>query len=256
MSRPTLSIVIPCYNEEGRLPRTLQKTIEYFARQDRTIEIIVVNDGSKDDTLGAAKRSLLDVPQHITYSIIDYSPNVGKGLAVKKGMLAAKGERVLFMDADYSVPMEDIEKADRLLDLGIDVAIGSRALNETILLERQSFLREKMAKVFGLFQRTWLGLKLMDTQCGFKLFTAEASQGVFSEVKLTSVIFDGEVLWLAQKLGYTVQEFPVQWTHDPDSRLTYTPSKAIKVFIEMLRIPSLHVGVRRKGGVKNDSRIS
>jgi dolichyl-phosphate beta-glucosyltransferase len=249
-----LSIVIPCYNEEGRLPRTLQKTVEYFARRDRTVEIIVVNDGSNDNTLSAANRALEKLPPNITYSIVDYSPNVGKGLAVKQGMLGANGERVLFMDADYSVPMEDIEKADRLLDTGVDVAIGSRALDDTVLLERQSFLREKMAKVFGLVQRTWLGLKLMDTQCGFKLFTAEASRAIFSEVKLTSVIFDGEVLWLAQKLGYTVQEFPVQWTHDPDSRITYTPKKAIKVFLDMLRIPSLHVGVRRKGGVKIDSR--
>jgi dolichyl-phosphate beta-glucosyltransferase len=232
------------------LPPTLAKTLAYFARISRQVEIIVVNDGSTDDTAEAARESLAKAQPSISYKVIDYSPNIGKGLAVKKGMLAATGERVLFMDADYSVPMEDLEKADALLDQGVDVAIGSRALDDTVLVERQSFVRERIAKLFGLVQRTWLGLKIMDTQCGFKLFTAEAARGVFSQVKLTSVIFDGEVLWLAQHLGYTVREFPVKWTHDPDSRLTYTPTKAIKVFYDMVRIPSLHVGVRKKGGVK------
>lgn len=252
MPRPSLSIVIPCYNEEDRLPRTLRKTIEFFAHssQDRDVEIIVVNDGSKDDTVKAANAVLKDLPPAITCSIVDYSPNQGKGQAVKKGMVAAKGERILFMDADYSVPMEDLEQAEALLDRGIDIAIGSRALDGTVLVERQSFLREKMAKVFGLVQRTWLGLKLMDTQCGFKLFTKKAAHTIFPNVKLRSVIFDGEVLWLARKLKFSVQEFPVHWKHDPDSRITYTPKQAVKVFYEMLRIPSMHLGVRRAAARK------
>jgi dolichyl-phosphate beta-glucosyltransferase len=247
LTRPSLSIVIPCYNEQDRLPRTLQRTIEFFGQlqQRRQVEIIVVNDGSKDGTVKAAQAVLNDLPAGVTCTIIDYSPNQGKGQAVKNGMIAAKGERILFMDADYSVPMEDLVLAEDLLDKGIDIAIGSRALDDTVLVERQSFLREKMAKVFGLVQRTWLGLKLMDTQCGFKLFTKKAAHTIFPNVKLRSVIFDGEVLWLARRLKFSVQEFPVHWKHDPDSRITYTPKQAVKVFYEMLRIPSMHLGVRR-----------
>jgi dolichyl-phosphate beta-glucosyltransferase len=247
LTRPSLSIIIPCYNEADRLPRTLRATIDFFALQNsgREVEIIVVNDGSKDQTVNAAKAVLHELPKGVSCEIIDYSPNQGKGQEVKKGMTAAKGDRVLFMDADYSVPMEDLQLAEDLLDKGVDIAIGSRALDDTILLERQSFLREKMAKVFGLVQRTWLGLKLLDTQCGFKLFTNKAAQAIFPHVKLSSVIFDGEVLWLARKMKFTVQEFPVHWKHDPDSRITYTPKQAVKVFFEMLRIPSMHLGVRR-----------
>jgi dolichyl-phosphate beta-glucosyltransferase len=247
LTRPSLSIVIPCYNEEDRLPRTLQKTIEFFAHQGiyREVEIIVVSDGSKDGTVNAAESALRDLPKGVTSRIIDYSPNQGKGHAVKIGMNSAENDRILFMDADYSVPLEDLEFADLLLDQGADIAIGSRALDETILEERQSFLREKMAKVFGIFQRNWLGLRLQDMQCGFKLFTREASQAIFPHVRLRSVIFDGEVLWLAKRLKFKVREFPVHWKHDPDSRITYTPRKAIKVFYEMLRIPSMHLGVRR-----------
>ncbi len=230
----------------------MRATIEFFARENtgREVEIIVVNDGSKDQTVNASKAVLHDLPKGLTFEIIDYSPNQGKGQAVKKGMTAAKGDRILFMDADYSVPMEDLQLAEDLLDRGIDIAIGSRALDDTILLERQSFLREKMAKVFGLVQRTWLGLKLMDTQCGFKLFTKKAAHEIFPRVKLRSVIFDGEVLWLARKMKYSVQEFPVHWKHDPDSRITYTPKQALKVFFEMLRIPSMHLGVRRASDKK------
>ena len=247
MPRPSLSIVIPCYNEEDRLPRTLRQTIEFFARQpdSREVEIIVVNDGSRDATVARAREVLQDLPPRMTSSIIDYSPNQGKGQAVKKGMMAAKGERVLFMDADYSVPLEDLEFADLLLDQGVDIAIGSRAMDETILVERQSFIREKLARVFGIVQRNWLGLRLLDMQCGFKLFTREASQAIFPKVKLSSVIFDGEMLWLAKKLGYKVREFPVHWKHDPDSRITYNLRRSISVFYEMLRIPSMHLGVRK-----------
>jgi glycosyltransferase involved in cell wall biosynthesis len=249
LTRPSLSIVIPCYNEQDRLPRTLRKTIEFFVRQSperkREVEIIVVSDGSKDETVTAAKAALFGLPEGMTSKVIDYSPNEGKGKAIKVGMTTAQYDRVLFMDADYAVPLEDLEFADLLLDQGADIAIGSRALDETILEERQSFLREKMARVFGIAQRNWLGLRLQDMQCGFKLFTREATQAIFPRIKLTSVIFDGEVLWLAKKMKFSVREFPVHWKHDPDSRITYTPRKAVKVFYEMLRIPSLHLGVGR-----------
>jgi glycosyltransferase involved in cell wall biosynthesis len=242
MSLPNLSIVIPCYNEANRLPRTLRETVRFLASRSGMSEIVVVSDGSKDNTKEIAGAALQNLPANVSGRVIEYSPNQGKGNAVRIGMMAAQGERVLFMDADYAVPLEDYTKAEALLDGGCSIAIGSRALEDTKLVERQSFLRERMSKLFGWIQRNYLGLKLLDTQCGFKLFTKKAAQDIFSRVKLTSVIFDGEVLWMAKRLGYEVREFPVQWTHDQDSRITYSPMRALKVFGDMLRIPFLHVG--------------
>jgi dolichyl-phosphate beta-glucosyltransferase len=237
----SISVIIPCYNEEDRLPRTLRETVRFFSGRQQECVIIVVSDGSKDNTREIAGATLQNLPKNITGRVIEYSPNEGKGKAVKIGMLAATSERVLFMDADYAVPLEDLVKAEQLLDAGCDIAIGSRALEDTKLVERQSFIRERMSKLFGWIQRNYLGLKLLDTQCGFKLFTHKAAHDIFEHVTLTSVIFDGEMLWLAKRLGFRVREFPVQWTHDQDSRITYSPMRALKVFGDMLRIPFLHV---------------
>jgi len=235
------SIVIPCYNEEDRLPRTLRETIRYAEfQQPKRYEIIVVSDGSKDRTRQVAESMFTVLPANITARVIEYTPNRGKGQAVKVGMSAAQGDKVLFMDADYAVPIEAIESASALLDNGVAIAIGSRALEDTQLHARQSFLRERFAKLFGLVQRNYLGLRLMDTQCGFKLFTKESAHAIFSKLQLSSVIFDGEALWLAKKLGYKVQEFPVEWTHDQDTRIAYTPKKAVMVILDMFKIPLLH----------------
>ena len=239
---PELSIVIPCYNEANRLPRTLRNTLSYLATREGNFEVLVVSDGSKDATAQVAKDILSGAPESIQWDVIEYTPNAGKGKAIKVGMTAARGERVLFMDADYAVPLEDLARAEAMLNEGIDIAIGSRATESTEIVQGQSFLRERFAKLFGLIQRNFLGLKLKDTQCGFKLFTREASQAIFSRTKLSSVIFDGEALWLARKLGFVTKEFPVEWTHDMDTRISYTPAKALGVLLDMLKIPMLHRG--------------
>jgi dolichyl-phosphate beta-glucosyltransferase len=237
-----LSIVIPCYNEEDRLPRTLTATISYLRARTGQYEIMVVSDGSKDRTKEVAEMVFKTLPQNIVARVIEYTPNGGKGKALKVGMQEAQGDQVLFMDADYAVPLEYLPPAELLLKQGVDIAIGSRAVKGTQVLEHQSFIREKMSKVFGLIQRNYLGLKLLDTQCGFKLFTKEASHRLFAQMKLTSVIFDGEVLWLAKRMDYKVVEFPVQWTHDQDSRITYNFVRTLKVFRDMIAIPFLHKG--------------
>src|ERR1051325_6082310 len=237
-----LSIVIPCYNEEDRLPRTLTASISYLRARTGKYEIVVVSDGSKDRTKEVAEMVFKTLPQNITARVIEYTPNGGKGKALKVGMQETQGNHVLFMDADYAVPLEYLPPAELLLKQGVDIAIGSRAVKGTQVLEHQSFIREKMAKVFGLIQRNYLGLKLMDTQCGFKLFTKEAAHRLFGQMKLSSVIFDGEVLWLAKRMGYKVVEFPVEWTHDQDSRITYNITRTPKVFRDMIAIPFLHKG--------------
>ena len=171
-------------------------------------------------------------------------------------MRQASGKRILFMDADYSVPLEDMQRAEALLDKGYDIAIGSRAIEDTKIVEHQSFLRERIAKVFGLIQRNYLGLKLKDTQCGFKLFTRESARKIFAEVKLTSVIFDGEALWLAKRMNYKVAEFPVEWTHDPDTRLSYNFARSLKVFGDMISIPFLHMSKKKVAPLPNNRTAS
>ena len=190
--------------------------------------------------------ALSGTEDHITHQVIEYRPNGGKGKAVRVGMLAATGERILFMDADYAVPIEALEAATAIIEeRGVAIAIGSRAIEQAVVKEHQSFLRERMAKLFGFIQRNYLGLRLMDTQCGFKVFTREAAHRIFERVTLTSVIFDGEMLWLAKRMGYPVAEFPVEWTHDPDTRITYDPWRALRVLLDMLSIPFRHLGRSR-----------
>ncbi len=246
MLQPDLSIVIPCYNEADRLPRTLAETLRFFEADGRTCEIVVVSDGSKDKTKEVAEAALSNAPSNIFSNVIEYFPNAGKGRAIKVGMLAAKGKLVLFMDADYSVPLEDLKRAEELIAQGYSVSIGSRAMEATEIVEHQSFLRERFAKLFGFMQRTYLGLPHKDTQCGFKLFTREAAQKIFERVEITSVIFDGEMLWLAKRMGFRAVEFPVEWTHDQDTRISYTPMKALMVLLDMISIPFRHLGKLNK----------
>lgn len=250
-----LSIVIPCFNEARRLPRTLARTFAYLATKPGNHEIIVVSDGSTDGTLEEAAEAFRVLPENVSGHWFGYAPNEGKGKAVKIGMRQAAGSRILFMDADYSVPLEDLTRAESLLDQGFDVAIGSRAMEHTKIVESQSFLRERVAKVFGFIQRNYLGLRLKDTQCGFKLFTRESARKIFGEVKLHSVIFDGEALWLAKRMKYKVAEFPVEWTHDPDTRLSYNFARSLKVLRDMLSIPFLHLTQKKTAPLPNKRKV-
>jgi dolichyl-phosphate beta-glucosyltransferase len=252
-----LSIVIPCFNEARRLPRTLARTFAFLASKPGHHEVIVIDDGSTDSTIEETAEAFRALPENVQGKWFGYAPNEGKGKAVRIGMRQASGKRVLFMDADYSVPLEDLMRAEALLDQGYDIAIGSRAIENTKIVEHQSFLRERVAKVFGLVQRNYLGLKLKDTQCGFKLFTKESARKIFGEVKLTSVIFDGEALWLAKRMNFKVAEFPVEWTHDPDTRLSYNFARSLKVFRDMMSIPLMHVSQKQVAPrpAKNAARV-
>jgi dolichyl-phosphate beta-glucosyltransferase len=241
-----LTIVIPCYNEARRLPRTLARTITYLATKPGKHEIIVISDGSTDDTIEETIRAYQTLPENVRGKWFGYKPNAGKGKAVKVGMSQAMGNRILFMDADYAVPLEDLARGEAQLDSGFDIAIGSRTAQDTKIIEHQSFLRERIAKIFGFLQRNYLGLRLKDTQCGFKLFAHDAAHEIFARVKLSSVIFDGEMLWLAKRMNYKVAEFPVEWTHDLDSRITYNFSRSLKVFRDMMSIPFLHLSLSKK----------
>lgn len=234
-----LSIVIPAYNEEDRIVRTIEHTLSYLKHQPYASEVLVVSDGSTDGTKAVAES--FNAGNHAILKALEYHPNRGKGYAVRYGMLKGNGDFILFMDADYSVPIEEIEKGFRLLEAGYDIAIASRAVSGSRVDHHQNLFRELSARVYTFVQSQYLGIYYKDTQCGFKIFTKKAAHSLFARQKLDSVIFDPEILWLAGELGYRVAEFPVRWRHVEDSRIQYDSlKKSVFVFQELFRIKKLH----------------
>lgn len=234
-----LSIIIPAYNEEDRIIHTLNASLAFLNQQNFHSEIIVVSDGSTDHTRSVVEE--FDSGNNVDLRVIEYHPNRGKGYAVRTGMLAGNGEMILFMDADYAVPIEEITKAIDMIESGFDVAMGSRAVAGAVVSDHQNFFRELSAKLYNLIQMAYLGIYYKDTQCGFKMFTKTAAQRLFVRQKLSSVIFDPEILWLAKKAGFRVAEFPVSWRHVGNSRIQYDSlKKSLFVFQELFRIRHLH----------------
>jgi dolichyl-phosphate beta-glucosyltransferase len=234
-----LSIIIPAYNEEDRIVHTLMETIAYLSTRAHESEIIVVSDGSTDNTGKVVNGFEPGKNVHLVF--LEYHPNRGKGYAVRFGMPRGRFDIVMFMDADYSVPMKEVEKGINLIHQGADIAIASRAIKGATVNQRQNLLRTFSAKVYTFIQNHYLGIHYKDTQCGFKLFTRSAAQALFSKQRLDSVIFDPEILWLARQSEFKVREFPVEWTHVEDSRIQYDSlKKSLFVFQELLRIKTLH----------------
>lgn len=224
---PELSIVIPAYNEEARLPRTLERIREHFSGRrilpewapDFTlgqIEIVIVDDGSQDGTARIAEEWSRQMPQ---VRLISNGENRGKGYSVRHGMLEARGRLALFTDADLSSPIEEIEKLLAALAAGNDVAIGSRALDRSLISVHQSRLRELAGIIFNGFVRAFTGLPFYDTQCGFKIFRREPAQIVFDQQRIQGFGFDPEVLFLAKRHGLGTAEVPVRWAHDPATKV-------------------------------------
>ena len=225
---PHVSVVIPCFNEARKIETDIQAALSYFNGRDYSYELILVDDGSSDGTAAIVEKSA-------GVRAICYQPNHGKGRAVRTGMLQAIGRYRLFADAGLCVPFSEIEKGLALLDAGADVAIGSRKLSESQVVEQQVGYRRIGSSVFGFLVRNWMGLRYSDTQCGFKLFTAEAAERLFSAARIDGFMFDAETLINARKFGLTVKEFPVEWRADPDSR--YKPfSGSLRNLLELVRI--------------------
>lgn len=234
-----LSIVIPAYNEADRIVQTLEKTMAYLDRQSYCSEVLVVSDGSTDQTEDVVKS--FGSSDAVSLRLLAYSPNRGKGYAVRYGMMRGEAEVVMFMDADYSVPIEELEKGLRLIEEGADAAIASRAVKGSEVTHHQNVARELSARLYTLIQNIYLGIRYPDTQCGFKLFTLGAARTLFSRQRLHSVIFDPEILWLAKQAGMRVDQFPVVWTHMEDSRIQYdSMKKSLFVFQELFRIKKIH----------------
>ncbi len=229
---PTYSIVIPAYNEGRRLGATLEKVLAYVASRKWAAEVIVVNDGSRDDTAAIARGFAEKNP---ALRLIENPGNRGKGYSVRNGMLNAQGEILLFSDADLSSPIEEAPKLFDAITGGADVAIGSRWLKRELQTERQPVYRQLFGRIFNLLLRVILGLKFKDTQCGFKAFSRRAARAIFPAQRIERWGFDPEILFLAQRNGFTTVEVPVEWAHDPGTRISPLRD-GTRMFFEMLAI--------------------
>jgi glycosyltransferase involved in cell wall biosynthesis len=208
----SLSVVIPAYNEASRLPATLGRVSAYLASRGFDFEeILVVDDGSTD---GTAARAEAFAASHPNVRVLRNPGNRGKGYAVRNGMLEARGDWRLFTDADLSSPIEEVEKlVGAVRDRHAGVAIGSRALDRSLISVHQPPYREIAGKFFNLVMRLAVGLPFRDTQCGFKLFSREAAEAAFSRQLLERFGFDVEVLLIARLHGFHIEEVPVKWAH-------------------------------------------
>lgn len=216
MNPPTHSIVIPAYNESERLTVSIPKVQEYVRSQRLEAEIIVVNDGSRDDTAEVV-RQFADSDQAIL--LVENPGNRGKGYSVRNGMLHARGAVALFTDADLSSPITEADKLFAVLEQGNDVAIGSRWLQREMQTERQPLYRQLYGRLFNLGLRIVLGLGFKDTQCGFKVFNRRAIDTVFTRQRIERWGFDPELLFLSRKFRLKTTEVPVAWAHDHRSKI-------------------------------------
>lgn len=223
-----LSIIIPCYNEEKRIGSTLDTWLAYLKSKKWSFEIIVVNDGSKDNTEEVVKN-------FNEIKLLAHKPNYGKGYAVRRGILEANGEYILFCDADLSTPVEEIENLIKYVK-NYEVVIASRALKESKVKALQS--RKLLGRSFNFLVNLFAVPGIKDTQCGFKLFRRDAAKKIFSKQLINGWAFDVEVLFLAKKLGFKIKEVPIRWQHfEHDEAGTISPPRQVfKMFREILGI--------------------
>jgi dolichyl-phosphate beta-glucosyltransferase len=210
MKRPSCSIVIPAYNEEKRLPRTLNSIIAFREANSWNLEVIVVNDGSKDKTAEVTRQFSANYP---FIGLVDNAINCGKGKSIRDGVDRAEGNVIFFADADDSTPITDAEKLLQAIESGADIAIGSRWVDRDLQVHPQPWYRRLNGRLYNLLMRTILGLDYKDTQNGFKAYTRSAAKTIFPLQKISGWGFDAEVLFLAQKFGFSVREVPVEYTY-------------------------------------------
>ena len=212
-----LSIIVPAYNEEQRLPATLVRMRAYLDGRGEPYEVLVVDDGSSDNTLAMSRSIAEGWPQ---LQVLGLDRNTGKGAAVRLGMLSATGEHRVFSDADLSTPIEEVEQLRARLRGNTAVAIASRALPDSQIDVHQPGRREVMGRTYNRLLRLAALRGLHDTQCGFKAFTADAAIACFTPLRTLRFGFDAEVLLRARRLGWSVAEVPVRWEHKEDSRVS------------------------------------
>jgi glycosyltransferase involved in cell wall biosynthesis len=228
---PKLSIVIPAFNEEKRLPETLERIASYINKSGRATEVIVVDDGSGDRTIGVAesfRETISDL------RVVSNGRNRGKGYSVRHGFMESRGEIVLFTDADLSAPIEEADKLLAKMD-GYDVAIGSRAVNRELIEVHESKFREFAGIIFNRIVRLILRLPFVDTQCGFKAFRREKCRIIFEQQTIERFGFDPELLYLARHLGLRTAEVAVRWAHSPATKVNMLRD-SVQMFLDVVII--------------------
>jgi dolichyl-phosphate beta-glucosyltransferase len=234
-----VSVIVPAYNESARITPSLERLRAYFASKSYATELIVVDDGSRDDTAAVAERALAGFP---AFKVIRYTPNRGKGFAVRRGMAATTGAYVLFTDADLSTPIEEVERAFEALGQDDDIVVGSRAIGRVTTY--QPIYRRLAARVFNVIRDVLIGRTgVVDSQCGFKLFRGDVGRDIFARQRVDRFMFDVETLFIARKLGYRYVEMPVEWGDVPGSKVRVVRG-ALELLPELLSIRLRHGRLR------------
>jgi glycosyltransferase involved in cell wall biosynthesis len=232
MVEPQYSIIIPAYNEQARIGATLERVMECVQTRQWAAEVLVVNDGSRDQTAEIVTAATRRYPN---LRLIENPGNRGKGYSVRNGMLQARGTIAMFTDADLSAPIEEAELLFAAIEDGADIAIGSRWLDRSRQTLRQPFYRRLFGRCFNWLTRLIMHLPLADTQCGFKAFRKEAACTIFSRQRIERWGFDPEILYIALRLGMRIKEVPVTWGHDDRSRISYLKD-GLKMLEDLVRV--------------------
>jgi glycosyltransferase involved in cell wall biosynthesis len=231
------SIIIPAYNERLRIAEGLDKVLAHVRDRGLDAEIIVVNDGSRDETPEIVRGYM---KQHSNIRLLENPGNRGKGYSVRHGMMEARGDVLLLTDADLSAPIYESKKLFAAIEDGADVAVGSRWQRPGMQTRRQPSYRRITGRIFNGLNRIFLGLRLKDTQCGFKAFTREAAHSIFPTAQVDRWGWDPEVLFLANRLNYRVAEIPVEWAHDDRSKINPIRD-GFSIVLDMLRVRWFHL---------------
>jgi dolichyl-phosphate beta-glucosyltransferase len=239
---PDISVIIPAYNEEKRLPATLDSILAYLGSSGYGYEVIVVDDGSNDNTTAIAWEA---GRRDHRVTVIANTQAKGKGASVRVGMLKARGRYRFFSDADLSTPIEEMEALLGELKNGTEVAFGSRAISGSRVIVREVWYRDIMGKTFGFFVRSIALPGVMDSQCGFKGFTDKTASILFNLQRLNGFAFDVEVLFIARKFGLPMKEVPVRWIDSPRSKVNPIID-SFKMLVELFRIRLNDVGGKYK----------
>lgn len=224
-----ISIIIPTYNEEKIIEKSISKIISFLENKKFDYEIIVVDDCSKDRT-----KCIINNLNSKKIILIENKKNMGKGYSIKKGMLNAKKNLVLFSDADLSTPIEELNSLLKYID-DYDIVIGSRRMKKSVIKIKQPFYRRLPGKMFPILVNFIILKDIRDTQCGFKLFKRDVAKNVFKKQRIRGFCFDVEILYLAKNAGYKIKEVPITWNNFADSKVN-TITDSIKMFIDLVKI--------------------
>lgn len=231
-NRVMLSLVIPAYNEEKRLSGSLSRVVEYLEARGEPFEVVVVDDGSNDRTADLVKA---EARRHRSVRLVSHDRNRGKGYAVRTGIFAARGDYIIFSDADLSTPIETTDEFMEHLTNGSDVVVGNRRMAESVLEERQPWVREFLGRIFTGMTRFFLRSPITDQTCGFKGFKRSAAMETFSRQRVFDWSFDAEILHIAHRRGLRVRQVPVRWRDQPGSKVNVL-SACFLSFLGLLKV--------------------